>query len=88
MSLQRVATKTDELQRQRLLKNVEVAQVISNTQPAIRAGYGEKTAGRTGDENLKKPEIAQAISEAQAKRSGLDTARKLRAAGMPPVKKC
>jgi len=33
------------------------------TQAAIRAGYSEKTAGATGNENLKKPEIQQAINE-------------------------
>lgn len=33
------------------------------TQAAIRAGYSEKTAGQMGHENLKKPEIKQAIEE-------------------------
>lgn len=42
---------------------------LNATQAAIRAGYSEKTAGRTGHENLKKPEIAQAIQEAQAERA-------------------
>ncbi len=37
---------------------------LNATQAAIRAGYSEKTAGRTGHENLKKPEIAEAIQEA------------------------
>ncbi|MGQ7286020.1 terminase small subunit [Vreelandella venusta] len=36
---------------------------LSATQAAIRAGYSEKTAGRTGHENLKKPEIARQIQE-------------------------
>jgi len=34
---------------------------LSATQAAIRAGYSKKTAGRTGHENLKKPEIAREI---------------------------
>jgi phage terminase small subunit len=42
---------------------------LNATQAAIRAGYSEKTAGSVGFENLRKPEIASAISEAQAKRS-------------------
>ena len=42
---------------------------LSATQAAIRAGYSEKTAGRTGFENLKKPEIAKAIQEAFLARS-------------------
>ena len=42
---------------------------LNATQAAIRAGYSEKTAGRTAHENLKKPEIAQAIQEAQAERA-------------------
>lgn len=39
---------------------------LNATQAAIRAGYSEKTAGAVGFENLKKPEIAQAIADAQA----------------------
>ncbi|MFQ1062162.1 terminase small subunit [Bordetella trematum] len=42
---------------------------LNATQAAIRAGYSAKTAGQIGDENLKKPQIAAAIQEAQAKRS-------------------
>lgn len=42
---------------------------LNATQAAIRAGYSKKTAGQIGDENLKKPQIANAIQEAQAKRS-------------------
>src|SRR5690606_6710381 len=42
---------------------------LNATQAAIRAGYSKKTAGQIGDENLKKPQIASAIHEAQAKRS-------------------
>ena len=42
---------------------------LNATQAAIRAGYSEKTAGRTAHENLKKPEIAQAIQEAQTERA-------------------
>jgi phage terminase small subunit len=33
------------------------------TQAAIRSGYSAKTAGAIGEENLKKPEIADAIAE-------------------------
>lgn len=39
------------------------------TQAAIRAGYSEKTARVIGPENLSKPAIAQAISDAIAERS-------------------
>lgn len=39
------------------------------TQAAIRAGYSAKTAGQIGDENLKKPQIAQAIAAAMDDRS-------------------
>ncbi|MBW5801178.1 terminase small subunit [Halomonas elongata] len=42
---------------------------LSATQAAIRAGYSEKTAGRTGHDNLKKPEIANAIQERMNQRS-------------------
>lgn len=42
---------------------------LNATQAAIRAGYSEKTAGQIGDENLKKPEIATAIREAQDARA-------------------
>ena len=35
------------------------------TQAAIRAGYSRKTAGAIGCENLKKPEIAEAIAASQ-----------------------
>ncbi|NKX40334.1 terminase small subunit [Rhodobacteraceae bacterium R_SAG2] len=42
---------------------------LNATQAAIRAGYSVKTAHSVGHENLKKPEIAKAIQEAQAKRS-------------------
>jgi phage terminase small subunit len=36
------------------------------TRAAIRAGYSPKTAGQIGEENLKKPEIRQAIDAALA----------------------
>lgn len=36
---------------------------------ARRAGYSERTADRIGHENLRKPEIAAAVSEAQADRA-------------------
>jgi len=42
---------------------------LNATQAAIRAGYSKKTAGQIGDENLKKPQIAQAINEAIASRN-------------------
>lgn len=45
---------------------------LNATQAAIRAGYSKKTASETGFENLRKPQIAIAISEAQEKR-GLRT---------------
>lgn len=41
---------------------------LNATQAAIRAGYSEKTAGSQGHDLLKKPEIAQAITDAQAER--------------------
>lgn len=42
---------------------------LSATQAAIRAGYSKKTAGRTGHENLKKPEIAREIQARMNDRS-------------------
>lgn len=42
---------------------------LNATQAAIRAGYSEKTAGQIGDENLKKPQISQAIQAAMNKRA-------------------
>ncbi|MCA0973418.1 terminase small subunit [Halomonas denitrificans] len=42
---------------------------LSATQAAIRAGYSKKTAGRTGYENLKKPEIAREIQARMNDRS-------------------
>jgi phage terminase small subunit len=42
---------------------------LNATQAAIRAGYSKKTAGSIGEEILKKPEIQNAISEAQKKLS-------------------
>jgi phage terminase small subunit len=42
---------------------------LNATQAAIRAGYSAKTAGAVGHENLRKPEIADAIAGAQQKRS-------------------
>lgn len=41
---------------------------LNATQAAIRAGYSERTAGVIGFENLKKPEIAEAIVKAMGKR--------------------
>ena len=42
---------------------------LNATQAAIRAGYSKKTARSVGYENLTKPDIQAAVSEAQAKRS-------------------
>ncbi len=42
---------------------------LNATAAAKRAGYSEKTARQTGQENLSKPVIAEAIAEAQADRS-------------------
>jgi len=44
---------------------------LNATQAAIRAGYSEKTAYSIGGENLKKPEIADAVAAGQAKRAGV-----------------
>ena len=41
---------------------------LNATQAAIRAGYKEKTAGQTGAENLKKPQIQDAIKRANEQR--------------------
>ena len=42
---------------------------LNDTQAALRAGYSEKTAGSIGNENLKKPVIQEAISDARKKRA-------------------
>lgn len=42
---------------------------MNATQAAIRATYSEKTAYSIGIENLKKPEIQEALQEAMQKRS-------------------
>ena len=42
---------------------------LNKSQAAIRAGYSEKTAGETGYENLKKPQIQERITELQAERA-------------------
>ncbi|GJE77230.1 terminase small subunit [Methylorubrum suomiense] len=42
---------------------------VNATQAAIRAGYSKATAYSVGQENLKKPEVAAAIAEAQKARS-------------------
>jgi phage terminase small subunit len=41
---------------------------LNATQAAIRAGYKQKAAYATGAENLKKPEIQEAIQKARSKR--------------------
>src|SRR5262249_54511607 len=54
---------------------------LNATQAAIRAGYSRKTAEQQGYENLRKPQIAAAIAEAQAvtaARLGLDAADAMR----------
>jgi phage terminase small subunit len=50
---------------------------LNATQAAIRAGYSADTARQIGCENLAKPDIADAIAVAKAKRSektGIDAA--------------
>ncbi len=42
---------------------------LNATQAAIRAGYSETTASETGYENLRKPQIAEAVQKALAERS-------------------
>lgn len=42
---------------------------LNATQAAIRAGYSEKTANRTGSENLSKPDIAQRIIYLKSERN-------------------
>ena len=42
---------------------------MNATQAAIRAGYSEHTAYSIGQENLKKPEIKQAIDTAMNERA-------------------
>lgn len=42
---------------------------LNATQAAIRAGYSENAAQEIGYENLRKPQIADAIAEAQQKRA-------------------
>lgn len=42
---------------------------LNATEAAKRAGYSKKTAYSVGHENLKKPEIAAALTEAKQKRS-------------------
>jgi len=42
---------------------------LNATQAAIRAGYSEKTANRTGSENLSKPDVAQRIIDLKSERN-------------------
>ena len=42
---------------------------LNATQAAIRAGYSEKTAAEQGYDNLRKPQLAEAIQAAQESRS-------------------
>lgn len=51
---------------------------LNATQAAIRAGYSPGSAGSIGEENLKKPEIKNAIEKAMAqlsKRTGINQER-------------
>lgn len=53
---------------------------LNATQAAIRAGYSKKTAGSIGEELLKFPEVAAAITSAQQKlaaKTGITTERVL-----------
>jgi len=50
-------------EKQRLFV-AEYCKDFNATQAAKRAGYSERTAGQTGHENLKKPEIQDAVREA------------------------
>src|SRR4051812_9638179 len=42
---------------------------LNATQAAIRAGYSEKTAYKIGAENLRKPQIQEAVAQARGKLS-------------------
>ena len=42
---------------------------LNGTKAAIRAGYSKKTASEVGYENLRKPQIAEAVAEAKKERS-------------------
>jgi phage terminase small subunit len=42
---------------------------LNATQAAIRAGYSQKTAASIGEENLRKPDIAKAVQDAQVARA-------------------
>lgn len=55
-------------QKQRLFVD-EYLIDLNATQAAIRAGYSKRTAGQIGDENLKKPQISQAIKAAMDSRN-------------------
>lgn len=48
--------------KQRVFVNAYIANGFNSTQAAISAGYSEKTAYSIGSENLRKPEIKEAIS--------------------------
>lgn len=48
---------------------LEYLKDLNGTQAAIRAGYSAKTAAVIASENLTKPNLAAAITEAQAKRA-------------------
>ena len=62
-----MATKTLTPKQQRFVE--EYLCDLNATQAAIRAGYSEKTAEQQGYDNLRKPQIAEAIRIALAKRS-------------------
>ena len=42
---------------------------LNATQAAIRSGYSQRTAASIGEENLRKPEIREAVEKAKAARS-------------------
>lgn len=53
---------------------------LNATQAAVRAGYSAKTARQIGDENLSKPDIAEALEKAiaqQSERTGISADRVL-----------
>lgn len=55
---------------------------LNATRAAIRAGYSEKTAAAIGNENLRKPQIAEAIEEAMAIKAAATGFNKVRVVEM------
>lgn len=58
-----MAAKKGNLTKKQKMFVAEYLVDLNATQAAIRAGYSEKTAYRTGADNLKKPQIQEAIRE-------------------------